>query len=183
MPVRLTAAQDIANEFTKQFGPLPLDFDVGVQIIEARNICAPGDESTRAFPSPFIIVTVHGEEMKSSRRVKDTATHMFNKMMVFEVKKSSLDFFQGNIKLEVFDRRLLLSDVPIGSLHIGIADVYMSANHRMPPQWFAIRDTKSEDFKEERGYLKLRLHVLGPTDKSVTWTRPRKETESRPSRL
>jgi hypothetical protein len=167
MPLLVTAAQDIAREFIKKLGPLPLDFDVGVQIIEARNICAPGDEFTRALPSPFIVVTVHGEELKSSRKVKDTSTHVFNKMMVFEVQKSALEFFQGVIKIEVFDRRLLLSDVPIGSVHIGIADIYMSDNHRIPPQWFAIRNTQSEDFKEERGYLKLRLHVLGPEDKAV----------------
>ena len=158
-------AAEIAEQKAAEARGQPQDYDVNVHIYEARCCHAP---SKTNFADPIVEVWV-GEEWKNgeTKRFKKTGSAIWDKMFAWELQKSPADFFMSQIRIDVKSHRIFGSNTLIGSVYIGIADVYQCEGHRYPMQWFPLRNPKSEDTTEIVGYVKARIHVLGQEDVTI----------------
>ena len=60
--------------------------------------------------------------------------------------------------VQCFHKKLLGEEF-VGQVEIGILDVFMSDQHMIPMQWFALVDPKDDIPAEPRGFLKMNVII------------------------
>jgi len=137
----------------------PLDFQVRVHVIEAREL-QPRDRNGMSDPVCFVSVL---NQKKNTVTHKKTTICTWDHLMFFEHSKSPEEFFKGKINISVMDANTVLRNVEIGSYEFDLATVYEAENHELYRKWIALVD-KTGEFPGVQGYLRLSITVLGPKD-------------------
>jgi len=147
------------EKFKAEAAGNPLDFQIRVHIIEAREL-KPRDRN--GMSDPVCFVQAVGQK-KNTATHKKTTICTWDHLMFFEYKLLPEEFFRGKVKVSVFDANTFLRDVEIGSFEFDVASVYELEGHEHFRKWIALTDSSGE-FPGIQGFVKLSICIMGPRD-------------------
>ncbi|GAB5369643.1 hypothetical protein AAMO2058_001422700 [Amorphochlora amoebiformis] len=135
-----------------------------VHLIEA---CGINTSKSSNVADVYIRVTV-GPKSRLSKSTKirpRIVSTVFNETYVFEnVMLSSAEMETEKLQIWVYDREIFTSNALIGSCELSLRNIYARESHQYKKCWLALR--KPETPGQQRGFLRITTHVLGPNDPS-----------------
>ena len=121
---------------------------------DARGIQAQKGNGT----NDMVISVEHLGVRDNSKVFEKSINEIPNRVFKHEYTGQPYTFFASCLNISVYHQGLLplgMLDKPVGQCQIGIMDVFLSANHMLPIQWFPIVDPNSDLPAEPLGYLRL----------------------------
>ena len=154
----LSGVDELCAEFRSSRDGRDCVFNVIVNVAEARGLKGLGSTGLNEC-----VAKVYGlwdtEGFKESAVHAKTSTPFFKSVFKLTYQGQPRTFFESVLVIEIQHDRGLMPRKLVGMLQVGIVDIFLSRDHKVPMQWFAISDIYSDEPAIPTGYIRTSLII------------------------